>query len=291
MAHTSFSIAVTGASGFLARHLIEALRREGHSIVETDVQTGCDILDIEDLRALPKFNVLVHLAARTFIPDSFKDSRAFYETNVMGTVNCLEACKEREARMVFASTYVYGTPQYLPVDEKHPVQKWNPYSTSKILGEELCEAYCDHFEVPVRILRIFNLYGPGQADHFLIPKIVAGVHAGVVKLFTPEPRRDYVYIKDVVDAFVLCAGGPWAGFERFNVGTGRSYSVAETVALVQEAMGTDVPVEYEGEGRPADVMDVRADVSRIHEAIGWAPKFELGGGLRDYLSPGGGTDD
>lgn len=290
MARTPFSIAVTGASGFLARHLIEAWRGVGHTIVEADVETGCDVLDINDLIALPEFDVLVHLAARTFIPDSFKDSRTFYETNVMGTVNCLEVCKQRKARIVFASTYVYGTPQYLPVDEQHPIQKWNPYSTSKILGEELCEAYSDHFDVPVRILRLFNLYGPGHAEHFLIPKIVAGIHAGAVKLFTPEPKRDYVYIKDVVDAFVRCADAPWTGFERFNVGTGRSYSVAETVALVQEAMGTEVPVQYEGEDRPGTVMDVRADIAHIGKALDWTPQFDLADGLRDYLSPIGDKD-
>lgn len=280
-------IAVTGASGFLARHLIEALRGHGHSIIEADVRTGCDILDFQDLLALPKFDVLIHLAARTFIPDSFKDSRGFYETNVMGTVNCLEACRQCEARMVFASTYVYGTPQYLPVDEQHPVEKWNPYSTSKILGEELCEAYAAHFDVAARILRLFNLYGSGHASNFLIPEIVAGIRAGAVKLFTPEPKRDYVYVKDVVDAFVRCADAPWSGFERFNVGTGKSYSVAETVALVQEAMGTDVPVRYEGEDRPGDVMDARADISHIRKTLGWKPEFDLPDGLRDYLSPAG----
>ena len=124
----------------------------------------------------------------------------------------------------------------------------------------------------------------------MIPKIVAGVRSGTAKLFTPEPKRDYVYIKDVVDAFVLCAGRTWVGAERFNVGTGRSYSVAETVALVQEAMGTNVPVIYEGEVRPGDVMDVRADVSRIQEVLGWVPRFDLRDGLRDYLSSDGDMD-
>lgn len=277
-------IAITGAGGFLARHLIKVLQDQGHSILEADLQSGCNILNMDDLSGLPPFDVLIHLAARTFIPDSFKDSLGFYTTNVMGTANCLEACKQRRARMVFASTYVYGTPQYLPIDEKHPVAKWNPYSTSKILAEELCEAYTLHFNVPVRVLRLFNLYGFGHAGHFLIPKIIEGIKAGEVKLFTPTPKRDFVYVKDVVDAFDRCVQKPWTGFECYNVGTGRSYSVAETVALVQKAMGTSVPVQYEGRDRAGDIMDIRADIGHIQKTLGWTPAFDLADGLYDYLS-------
>lgn len=287
----SRTIAITGASGFLAAPLSEALKREGARIVPVDVQTGCNILDFADLQALPPFDSMVHLAARTFIPLSFEESRSFYEVNLMGTVNCLEVCKQRRARLVFASTYVYGTPNYLPVDEKHPVEKWNPYSTSKILGEELCEAYSLHFGISVRILRLFNLYGPGHATHFLIPKIVEGVRAGRIDLASSKPKRDYVYVKDVVDAFVRCVCGEWEGFERFNVGTGKSYSVEEVVGLVQKAMGREVPVQYQEEERPGEVMEVLADISLIRERLGWSPRYDLEEGLRDYLGLEGNTRD
>jgi GDP-4-dehydro-6-deoxy-D-mannose reductase len=287
----AINIVVTGASGFLGRPLVEKLGTLGHAVVPLDLQLGHNLLLPECLDDLPPFQALIHLAARTFIPESYKVPREFYETNVLSTLNCLDACRKRGASLVLASTYVYGPPEYLPVDEKHPVRKWNPYSTSKILAEELCEAYALHHDVPARVLRLFNLFGPGHAPHFLIPKILEGIRAGSVNLSTPEPRRDFVYVKDVVDAFALAAVSQWSGFGCFNVGTGASHSVAEVVDKIQGALGTDVPVQYEGELRDGEVMDVRADISLIRQTLGWEPKFGLTTGLGDFLSPDGGAHE
>jgi len=276
-------IAITGAAGFLAGHLLESLRKKGAETVEVDSRTGVDILDFEKLKGLPPFDTMVHLAARTFVPDSYKDSLGYFSTNVTGTLNCLELCKLRKADFIFASTYVYGKPERLPVGEDHPLSMWQPYAASKIIGESLCMAYCQNFGINCCILRIFNMYGPGQDVRFLIPTIIEGLKSGKLSLKTSTPRRDFVYVLDVVSAIEKCIGSGFSGTAVYNVGTGESHSVAEVVGIIKELMKSDASVSYEEVRREAEVDDVYSDISKIKQELGWKPGFDLRAGFRHYL--------
>jgi nucleoside-diphosphate-sugar epimerase len=276
-------IAVTGASGFLAGFLLDSLREKGADIIEIDQRTGADILDFEKLKSLPAFHTLVHLAARTFVPDSYKDSLGYFSTNVTGTLNCLELCKLRKADFIFASTYVYGKPERLPVDENHPVSMWQPYAASKIIGESLCQAYSRNFGINCCILRIFNMYGPGQDVRFLIPTIIEGLKGHKLSLKTSTPRRDFVYVLDVVSAIEKCLDAGIKGTAVYNVGTGQSHNVAEVVGIIKELMKSDATVSYEEVRREAEVDDVFADISKIKKELGWNPAFDLQAGLKRYV--------
>jgi len=277
------AIAITGAAGFLAGHLLESQKKKGADTVEIDQRTGVDILDFERLKGLPPFNTMVHLAARTFVPDSYKDSLGYFQTNVTGTLNCLELCKLRKANFIFASTYVYGKPERLPVDENHPVSMWQPYAASKIIGESLCRAYSQNFGINCCILRIFNMYGPGQDVRFLIPTIIEGLKSGKLSLKTSTPKRDFVYVLDVAAAIEKAIDAGFSGTAIYNVGTGESHSVAEVVGILKELMKSDATVSYEEVRREAEVDDVFADISKIKQELGWKPGFDLRAGLRHYM--------
>ncbi|MBI2424123.1 MAG: NAD-dependent epimerase/dehydratase family protein [Candidatus Hydrogenedentes bacterium] len=276
-------IVVTGASGFVGTHLREALEARGGAVTCASLRDNVDVLDMSALRALPEFHSLVHLAGRTFVPDSWKSPRDYYETNVTGTLNCLELCRERNARLILASTYVYGDPVYLPIDERHPVRHWNPYASSKILAEQLCEAYAAQFDTPSCILRFFNLFGLGQNTAFLMPQIVHGLHHGRLALGNPDSRRDFLYIGDAVEAILAALDAGCTGCVRFNVGSGVSHRVSDAVRIAQKFLGGDAVVTYNADQRPNDVMDIVANVSLIGERLGWRPRYTLEHGLEMYI--------
>lgn len=276
-------IAITGSAGFVGRHLRAALEARGETVIPIDVTEGADVLDMAWLRRLPEFGDFIHLAGKTFVPDSWKKPRDYFEINTVGTLNCLELCRERGGRLLLASTYVYGNPEYLPIDEQHPVRLWNPYAASKIAAEQLCETYATLLDTPTCILRFFNLYGFGQHPDFLMPKIINGLHRGELALGNSEAKRDYVYIDDAVGAILAAIDGPWEGCERFNVGSGQSHSVAEVVDLVRQTMGVGVHATYSEERRPGEVMDVVADIRRIGDRLGWKPHVSLQDGVLAYV--------
>ncbi|MEI6614325.1 MAG: SDR family oxidoreductase, partial [Chrysiogenales bacterium] len=150
-------IVVTGATGFIGCHLVESLRKKGIEPLQIDISLGFDICDERLLAETAPFDVLVHLAGKTFVPDSFKTSHEFFKINILGALNALELCKKYNARFISLSSYVYGKPEYLPVDEAHPVRMWNPYASSKIIAEQVAQAYSQNFNLPAIILRVFNV--------------------------------------------------------------------------------------------------------------------------------------
>ena len=161
-------IVVTGSSGFVGTKLIKRLRVLKHEIIELDLTTGFDLTNWPHISSIKKFDVLIHLAAKIFVPDSYKFPHNMYNINILGTLNALELCRINGAKMIFASSYVYGVPLYLPIDENHPTSAFNPYCRSKLIGESLCMSYSKDFGVPVIIFRPFNIYGPDQNENFII---------------------------------------------------------------------------------------------------------------------------
>jgi UDP-glucose 4-epimerase len=278
-------ILVTGSSGFVGTNLVEKLKRRGAEVLTLTDHDGRR-MDIRDLQRVMRIineirniDIVYHLAAITSVPFSFENPRETYEINVLGTLNILELCRLCNAdKIVFASSYVYGQPQYVPIDEEHPLQPTNPYMRSKILGEELCRAYNTDFGLKCIILRPFNIYGVGQNTEFLIPSIIAQLRYGKIELKDWAPKRDFVYISDVIDAYIK-AGEFKGDFDVFNIGYGKSYSVKEIVDKIIHLYGKDVKVKYSGERRKNEIMDTVADIKKAKEKLGWKPRVDIDKGL------------
>lgn len=283
-------ILLTGAEGFVGRHLADALRKRNATVLPLSDERGnfVDVRHWDSVEAaasrLVPVDMVYHLAALMFVPLSFEHPREIYDVNVLGTLNVLELCRiRRVSKFIFASSYVYGRPQYLPVDEGHPLQPASPYARSKVLAESLCEAYSIDHGLDCLMMRFFNLYGEGQSEDFLIPSILRQLASGIVKLKDPEPRRDYLYIDDAVDAYVRAGEYEGTGFEIFNLGFGRSYAVDDIARRVSRAWGLEVKITYEHERRREEIMDVVADITKARRLLGWHPKVDFDEGLSRYV--------
>jgi nucleoside-diphosphate-sugar epimerase len=283
-------VLLTGAGGFVGSHLAEELRRQGAEVLDIDVR-GNNPIDLRDWQRLREFgsklgkvDLVFHLAALMFVPYAFENPREVYEVNVLGTLNLLELCRlQKVDRIVFASSYIYGSPQYLPVDEAHPINPNNPYARSKVMGEAFCRAYNQDCGLKCTILRPFNIYGEGQNDSFLIPSILKQIVGGKVELMDPEPRRDLLYITDAIKAYLKAGEYEGADFEVFNIGLGSSYSVDGIVRSILNIWGRQVEVSYQHERRRNEIMDVVANIQKAAKELGWTPEVELKEGLRRYI--------
>jgi nucleoside-diphosphate-sugar epimerase len=275
-------ILVTGATGFLGRYLVRALRERGFAVQE---HSGVDGDIANCLLPMNDVGRVFHLAAKSYVPESWQNPQGFYQTNVMGTVNVLEHCRRNQAALTLISSYVYGQPQRLPIAEDHTVAAANPYAHTKILAEETARFYEQCFGLELVIVRPFNIYGPGQRGPFLIPSIVRQVldpSLKEVRVQDLRPKRDYLYVQDAVE--FLMATLPPGVRGVFNIGSGHSTSVAEVAGLVNAAAGVCKPVVSQGEPRPGEVMDVVADTSRATSELGWRPRTSLTDGIASVVA-------
>ncbi|MDF2569220.1 MAG: dependent epimerase/dehydratase family protein [Sporomusa sp.] len=278
-------ILITGADGFIGRHLIEKLLAEGHKIFKHTLCDG-DIAEKDALGVFGSVEHVFHLAARTFVPASFEKPYEYFHTNVMGTINALEFCRKYSCSMTFMSTYVYGEPKYLPVDEKHPIIGITPYHQSKITCEGLCEFYSRQFNIPVTILRPFNVYGKGQSDQFLIPTILKQLldpETNEISVMDLQPKRDYIYIDDLIKAMLLTMK-PIRRYSIYNVGSGFSKSVEEVIVEMQRTVGIHKTYQSLNQHRKAEVSDCVADISAIKKDLGFTPRFTLLSGLQAFIN-------
>jgi nucleoside-diphosphate-sugar epimerase len=278
-------ILVTGSDGFIGRAVLKRLLKEGMEVEGFDLVHG-DVTDPScfDNYAAKGFFHVVHLAGKTFVPDSWKNPGDFYRINLMGTVNVLEFCRRTGAGLTYISSYLYGSPEYLPVDENHPVKSYNPYSHSKLLADNTCQFYERNFNLGVSVLRPFNAYGPGQPAHFIIPEIIQMVKdpsVEEVRVMDLRPKRDYVYIDDLVDAIFLSIGGE-PGI--YNVGSGKSVSVEEIIKSVMRLSGISKPYKAKGAERQNEIFDLYAGIGKISQALGWEPKTSFEEGLKRCIN-------
>lgn len=277
-------VIVTGGRGFIGHALHRRLIQDGRAVLALSRADG-DVGDAAFWDRLPAAPVLVHLAARSYVPESWQQPAAFLAANVVATQHALDWCRRHRARMVFASAYVYGIPARLPIREADPVRPNNPYALSKHLAEQCCE-FAGRFQgVDVTVLRVFNVFGRGQRAEFLLPTLIRQLAGPAIRVMDLAPRRDYVYLPDVVEAFVRALDAP-PGFHCLNIGSGTSYSVAEIVAALQAVAGTALPVVSTAEPRPQEIPDVRADIGLAGAVLGWRPAFDLAAGLRDMVESG-----
>ena len=279
-------ILITGHSGFIGSYLQKKLEKTEHELILVDIANGTNICDWQQVKQYEGMDVIVHLANLSFVPASYEQPKKFYETNYLSTLNMLELCRLNNAKMVFFSSYIYGHPQYQPIDENHPTQAFNPYAQTKVICESLCEGYNRDFKVPITIFRPFNIYGTGQNPDFLIPSIIQQAKTGKIVIKDDRPKRDYIHVEDIVDAIITAIETENAdkSIQKYNLGSGVSYSVKEIVDMVRGLFDTEIEYIWTHEIRPNDVMDTIADISKIQNELHWKPSISILEGLKKMVS-------
>lgn len=275
-------IFVTGHTGFIGRHLSARLEALGTEVVGFSGSTGGNLLT-DDLPLAGAGHVF-HLAALTFVPDGWADPARILHVNTHGTVRVLDQCRRAGVPLTFLSTFVYGAGAPVPVSESFPPVPNNPYAYSKLAAEEACRFFARTFGMDVTILRLFNAYGPGQSDNFLVPTIArqaADPDVAEIVVADLDPRRDFIHVDDVVNAMICAVGLPGGG--TFNVASGTSHSVGDVIEACLRAAGTTKPFRGRGERRANEVMDVVADISAFTAATGWQPQTGFDAGMKSVV--------
>jgi dTDP-glucose 4,6-dehydratase len=301
-------VLVTGAGGFIGSRLVEKLTLNGARVrafvrytsraeigllkqLPSEILTNIEIIrgDLRDFNAVEQaakgVDTIFHLGALISIPYSYVHPVETVQTNVIGTMNILEACRKVGAKLVHTSTSeVYGTALRVPIDEEHPLQGQSPYSASKIGADKLVESYWRSFGVPAITIRPFNTYGPGQSNRAVIPTIITQALSGdVVRLGNLEAIRDFTYLDDTVEGFLL--GGQaelWDG-ETYNLGTGEEITIGAVAELIFKIMGKQPEIKVEPSRlRPekSEVMRLISDNRKASMNLNWQPKVGIEEGLR-----------
>ncbi|MGH4052851.1 MAG: NAD-dependent 4,6-dehydratase LegB [Clostridium sp.] len=302
-------VLITGAEGFIGSHLTEKLMKLGADVtalvqynsfnnwgwIDTfdknikeniKVVTG-DIREYDGMKRIIKGQeVVFHLAALIAIPYSYLSPMAYVKTNVEGTTNVLEACREYGVeKIVHTSTSeTYGSALYVPIDEKHPMQGQSPYSASKIGADKMAESYYKSFDMPIAIIRPFNTYGPRQSARAIIPTIISQILAGKteIKLGSLTPTRDFSFVKDTAQAFIKVAESTKTIGEVINVGSNYEITIEDTVRKIIRIIGKDVKILCDDERiRPknSEVNRLWADNTKIKQLTGWQPNYNIDKGL------------
>jgi NAD dependent epimerase/dehydratase len=253
-------------------------------IVAGDITDGGSVY-----AAMQGREVVFHLAALIAIPYSYSAPLSYVQTNVVGTLNVLEAARRLgTSRVIQTSTSeVYGTAQFVPISESHPLQGQSPYSASKIGADKLAESYFRSFELPVVTVRPFNTYGPRQSARAVLPTIITQCLAGkTVRLGSLSPTRDLNFVSDTAAGFMACAAHPDAVGRTLNIGSGREISVGDLAKLTASLIGADVRIECEDQRlRPpgSEVERLLADNRLAAEVVGWQPAVTLEAGLQQTI--------
>lgn len=299
-------VLVTGAGGFIGSHLVEKLAADGAEIrafVEYDSRGSWGWLDdaapetleaveiiagdIRDSHAVRQAvagcDTVLHLAALIGIPYSYLAPESYVDTNVTGTLNVVQAATDLGvSRVVHTSTSeVYGTAQYVPIDEKHPLNPQSPYAATKVGADQIALSYGRSFGTPVTVVRPFNTYGPRQSARAVIPTIITQLAAhdpksgpATIRLGATAPTRDFTYVGDTVAGFLAAAASDGAVGDVVNIGTNFEISVGDTARTIAELMGVEIRIETEDTRLRPDASEVErlwCDNRKAAEMIGWQP--------------------
>lgn len=310
----SKKVFVTGADGFIGSHLCEELVKEGArvralvqynsqknignlSFLGPKLRTKIEIVfgDIQDPELMKKFvkgcEVVFHLAALIAIPYSYLAPDAYVQTNILGTLHILQACRANKVKKLLhtSTSETYGTALYTPIDEKHPLQAQSPYSATKIGADKLCESFYRSFALPVVIVRPFNTYGPRQSDRAIIPTIISQLAAGKkeLRIGATSPVRDFLYVKDNVRGYIEIAKSGKGDGEVLNLGTGSGITIGDLTVKIMQLMDHEVKIICENERkRPAksEVKKLLCSNKKVKNIIGWSPKYSLKEGLLETIA-------
>ena len=305
-------VLITGAGGFIGSHLVERCVEAGFKVrafvhynsrnfhgwlesspvyKELEVVTG-DIRDYDSVLAASEgCDTVFHLAALIGIPYSYVSPQAYIRTNVDGTYNVLQACRTLQTPnvLVTSTSETYGSAQYVPIDEKHPAVGQSPYSATKIAADQLAISYHRSFGLPVKIVRPFNTYGPRQSARAIIPTVITQILAGKreLSLGNLAPTRDLTFARDTAAGFLAIAKHDGLHGDPVNIGMGWEISIGDLVQKIASLMGVEVATASAAERQRVAASEVErllADASKLRNATGWAPEYDLERGLRETIA-------
>ena len=297
------TILITGADGFIGSHLTEALVRLGYKVRafvmynsfnswgwldhcapemkgQIEVFTG-DIRDPHGVKkAMKGCEAVLHLAALIAIPYSYHSPDTYVDTNIKGTLNVLQAARDLGIKRIIhtSTSEVYGTAQFVPITEEHPLQGQSPYSATKIAADQLAYSFYASFSLPVVIVRPFNTYGPRQSARAVIPTIIMQIANGKrqIKLGAVSPTRDFNYVQDTVAGFIAALNSEMGLGEVINLGSNFEISVGDTAQLIADAMNVEIEIITDEERlRPenSEVERLWADNTKAKKLFGWQPNY------------------
>lgn len=304
-------VLVTGAGGFIGSHLTERLVEYGAEVTafihynsrnnwgwleeskylkDIHIITG-DIRDFDSVRkAMKDNNIVFHLAALIGIPYSYESPLAYIKTNIEGTYNILQSAKELNIEKIIhtSTSEIYGTAQYIPIDEMHPINPQSPYAATKASADLLALTFYRSFGTPVSIVRPFNTYGPRQSARAIIPTIITQIlnNKEKIRLGSLSPTRDLTYVKDTVSGFIKAAEEDCSIGEVINIGSNFEISIGDLVKLIAKIMNKEINMETEEERiRPekSEVERLLADISKAKELLNWSPTYRLEEGLKETI--------
>ncbi len=301
-------IAVTGAEGFIGSHLVEKLISNGAKVKalvqynsfnsvgwleEIGNHDSLEIIlgDVRDTKFCIDFlkdvDACFHLAALIAIPYSYNAPQSYIDVNVNGTNNiCFSALENNLSKLIHTSTSeVYGTAQYTPIDEKHPLQPQSPYSASKISADSIALSYFNSFDLPLSVIRPFNTFGPRQSNRAVIPSIISQMikNNGEINLGDLSPKRDFNFVSDTVEGFCKILSSKESIGRTINIGSGVEYSVLETVEMIGNILGIKPKVNQESiRFRPknSEVLRLLSDIKLAKDLLGYEPKVDFMDGLK-----------
>lgn len=302
------SVLITGAGGFIGSHLTELCIREGFSVKafvhynsrnqwgwldhlpvvdEIEVVSG-DVRDFDVVYdAVRGCDTVFHLAALIGIPYSYVSPKAYIKTNIEGTYNVLQAARQSAVQnlIVTSTSETYGTAQYVPIDENHPVVGQSPYSATKIAADQLALSFYRSFDLPVKVVRPFNTYGPRQSARAIIPTVISQILSGKteLELGNLSPTRDLTFVKDTVAGFLEIANCPALNGEITNIGVGEEIAIGELVKLIACSMDAEVSIKTNDRRvRPekSEVERLYCNNKKITSHTGWSPQYTLENGLK-----------
>ena len=305
------NVLVTGSGGFIGSHLTELLVKEGYNVKafihynsnnnwgwledsdckkEIEVITG-DIRDYDSVyNAMNSCDIVFHLAALIGIPYSYVSPLAYIKTNVEGTYNILQAAKEHSTKeiLVTSTSETYGSAQYIPIDEKHPMVGQSPYSATKIAADHIALSFYRTFNLPVKIVRPFNTYGPRQSARAIIPTVITQILNGQteLKLGNLTPTRDLTFVKDAANAFLEISKSDKLFGEITNIGMNEEISIGDLVKLIAEIMNVEVNILSDDQRIRPDKSEVErlyCDNSKIIKTTNWKPGYNLKTGLAETI--------
>ena len=273
-------VLVTGSEGFLGKHVSAALKANGHQVVGLDLAPPADFLaDITKVQPFMQVDAVIHLAAVASPNVCTANPALAFQVNVLGTQQVLRLALESGARkFVFSSSaHVYQIPPlYYPSDEVHPLRLGNTYTTTKILGEELCRLYFENHGLSFTTLRLFNVYGPGQSLGYLIPDLIAKAERGRIELQGSNVTKDWVYVFDVADAFVKALSSDFVG--SINIGTGVETDLGTIAQIVARAYKVELDAHA-----AAIPTRMQCDRQRAERILRWCPTVDIWEGLHATL--------
>lgn len=304
---------VTGADGFIGSHLVEQLLEEGHEVKaftyynsfnswgwldslpkeklkEIEIFSG-DIRDPNGVyEAMKGMDMVFHLAALIAIPFSYHSPDSYVDTNIKGTLNVLQAGKKLDTGkiLITSTSEVYGTAQYVPIDEKHPFQGQSPYSATKIGADRLAESFYRSFQMPITIVRPFNTYGPRQSARAVIPTIITQLLDGKteINLGSLSPTRDFNYVKDTVNGFIEIAKSQETIGEEINIATGKEISIGTLAEEIISQINPDAKIICEEKRLRPEASEVNRLLgcnAKIKRITNWEPQYSLKEGLQETI--------